>query len=174
MSICLFHMKKPCPCLKKARHIQDVCFQVFLCMCALIRKRVCSLNTHRTAWMRVLTSLVLTIIMVMVFIYDYIILNENLHRRCLFMCMGWKKVDSSWMNAVRRCSERSTSQEESGRVEDGDWGRGVNSSLFGEREKRESRLCLHVDVVPCVIDHIYVLVFQWKGFHIEILDFSIL
>lgn len=146
MSICLFHMKKPCPCLKRAGHIQDVCFQVFLCMCALIRKRACSLNMRRTAWMRVLTSLVLTIITVMVFIYDYIILNENLHRRCLFMCMGWKKVDSSWMNAVRRCSERSTSQEERGRVEDGDWGKEGWIVLCLESERKERAVCVYMSM----------------------------
>lgn len=37
------------------------------------------------------------------------------------------------------------SQEERGSVEDGAWGRGVNSSLCWEREKREALVvCLHV------------------------------
>lgn len=65
-----------------------------------------------------------------------------------------------------QCVERSTSQEERGRVEDGEWGRGVNSSLFREQEKRESTLCLHIDVVTRLIDHIYVLVCQCVGAHV--------
>lgn len=89
--------------------------------------------------------IVLMIITMMVFIYVY---GVEKGRQQLNEC------------SVRLCGEQSTSQEGRGRVEDGEWGRGVNSSLFGEREKRESLLCLHVNVVPHLIDHIYVLVCQ--------------
>lgn len=42
--------------------------------------------------------------------------------------------------SVRGCRERSASQEERGSEEEGEWGIGVNSSLCGDWEKRESLL----------------------------------
>lgn len=58
------------------------------------------------------------------------------------------------------------SQEERGSVEDGEWGRGVNSSLCWEREKREALMvCLHVRASPLpLIKSVYV------GLYTEILD----
>ena len=69
--------------------------------------------------------IVLMMIMMMVFIY----------------LPRWKKVDRGLNEcSVRGRREQSASQEERGSGEDGEWGRGVNSSLCGEREKRESLL----------------------------------
>ena len=69
--------------------------------------------------------IVLMMIMMMVFIY----------------LPRWKKVDRGLNErSVRGRREQSASQEERGSGEDGVWGRGVNSSLCGEREKRESLL----------------------------------
>lgn len=67
--------------------------------------------------------------------------------------------------SVGRCREPNVSQEERGSVEDGEWGRGVNSSLCWEREKREALVvCLHVRESPLsLIKSVYV------GLHTEIL-----
>ena len=65
-----------------------------------------------------------------------------------------------WLNecSVRGCRKRSMSQEERGSEKEGRWGRGVNSSLCGEWEKREKPLavCLHVRTIPRLIDCICV------------------
>lgn len=51
--------------------------------------------------------------------------------------------------SVGRCREPCASQEERGSMEDGEWGKGVNSSLCWEREKREPLVvCLHVRASP--------------------------
>lgn len=42
--------------------------------------------------------------------------------------------------SVKGCGEGTSSQEERGSEDDGEWGRGVNGGLCGEGEKRESLL----------------------------------
>lgn len=72
--------------------------------------------------------------------------------------------------SVGRCRELSVSQEERESMGDGEWGKGVNSSLCWEREKREALVvCLHVRASPLsLIKSAYV------GLYIEILGVRVL
>lgn len=132
MSICLCHIKKPVfPCFKRTGCIQGMCLCVFACMCtfACLPSQAC-----------MFPQIYLSFAVLHAWECWRHSVNDNYDDGVCLSAEVEKGRRGLNECSVRRSRERRASQEERGSAEDGEWGRGVNTSLCGEREKRESLL----------------------------------